>query len=566
MIVTHTVNDQREKDLFAKALELPENQQPAYLQAACGGDIELRRRVEALLEAHNQSGGFLQEQLAPPPITTFVITNQVIRAVEDAVGEHLPRTFGPFKLLELVAETNMSKVYKAREENPPRTVALKMPWQVQQEGNQRFVIETQMTVEAFAANIVPVLQAGEIAGVPYYTMPFIEGKSLMAHVRERELDLAQKLDLFEKVCVLVQKLHARKLVHLDLKPGNIIVDAHSDVWLLDFGISRSLASRVGVPGVGGTPAYMAPEQTYEDRPKTHAADVYALGVILYELLTGQTPYQIAGPGEDFVRIVRETQPLAPSVRQRDVPDRYDSLVIACLRKEPQGRPQSAGELLKLLQQARLGLNPAAPFDPALKRRLWAVAAGVALLAALASAAFWLRPRPPTELELIKADAGVADVAGLLEIAPSGFQLELSPRGGSRDFFKGEPLRFEARSARECYMAFFLHSRDGKTYLFAPDAAGEGSPLPTREANVESKATVGKPFGLEVVQVIACTRLDDYHSLLSRFQQVTTHQEFASLLKAPAAPDGTRGLEQPGAPDPAKWSSAYLTIQTREKTK
>ena len=312
-------------------------------------------------------------------------TATVLPSPVDSEREELPKTFGPFKILELIHRSNMSIVYKAQQENPSKTVALKLP--LGQADHKRIKYEAQVADEAFALGIVPVLWAGEVEGVPCYTMPFIEGDSFLAHARTKNLSVLQRVRLFEKVCERVEKLHAREqpLVHLDLKPGNVVVDRNGDVWLLDFGLSRSLAKKGGkVEGGGGTPAYMAPEQTCSDKSKGPSADVYALGVILYELLTDKLPYDLAGQDhEQMANTIREFLPLPPSARKRDGPRQFDNLIMRCLSKDPEGRPQSAGELLRSLQKVLIAPEPEIAPEARRVRWLRPAMAGVLILAAVA---------------------------------------------------------------------------------------------------------------------------------------------------------------------------------------
>jgi serine/threonine protein kinase len=330
---------------------------------------------------------------AGPPLPLF--------GMED---DHIPDRLGKFKILDLVAKS-MALVFKAEQESPHRIVALKIPRGgklLSPAVRQRFLREVQHAAAIDHAGIVPVLETGEIDGVPYYTMPFVEGRALQDHVTAERLSLDDRLKVFLRVCQVVQALHEKRLVHRDLKPDNIMIDRHGEVRLLDFGLSKAWAD-VGErlttdQGLLGTLQFMAPEQT--EAGKQHdiapAADVYALAVILYCLLTDQYPYDVSGSREAALETIRTVIPAPPSTRNPTTPARFDAVALACLRKDPQARPQTAGELVKLFRAVMdnqpIALPPAVPAGtgvPPGRRRLLpilVIAAGcVALVVGLLAA-------------------------------------------------------------------------------------------------------------------------------------------------------------------------------------
>jgi len=305
--------------------------------------------------------------------------------------ERLPELIGPYRVRDLLSATRMSKVYRAEEEQPRRTVALKiLPKNrtFSPEAREAFLNEVSLAASICAAGVVPVLNMGETDGAPYYTMPFIEGRSLGDHFKRDQLrlpaHLSARLDVFEKTCGLVCKLHhhPQRLVHGDLKPTNIMVDRNGDVWLLDFGLARATKARsvAGELAPRGTPPYMAFEQT-QARPGqslTAATDVHALGVLLYQILTDASPYPLADSIARFAQILQDHQPAPPSQKCPWLSDRYDALVMACLSRQPGERPADAGQLLDLLQRARRGDAAVRPVP--LKQRRWRTKA-LALLGA-----------------------------------------------------------------------------------------------------------------------------------------------------------------------------------------
>jgi serine/threonine-protein kinase len=271
--------------------------------------------------------------------------------------DNVPKQIGKFKILGLVAKS-MALVYKAEQDQPRRTVALKIPRGgklLSGEARDRFLREVDLAIRVDHASVVPVLETGEVDGVPYYTMPFVEGNNLSEYVTTEKADLRKRLDLFLRVCEVVQALHADQLVHRDLKPENILIDKHGGIRLLDFGLAKALAETrqnlTSDQSLLGTLQFMAPEQTKAGQQNeiTAAADVYSLGVILYTLLTDTVPYDVEGSRDAAIETIRTIQPEAPSKRNPMADAKYDKLVLACLRKDPKTRPQTAGEVAALLR-------------------------------------------------------------------------------------------------------------------------------------------------------------------------------------------------------------------------
>lgn len=494
----------------------------------------------------------------------------------EAEGEPgpFPRQFGPFQLLALVHRTRMSVVYKAHQANPDRIVALKIPQPgriASKAVREQFIKEIRLTAQLSSLGVVPVYEADEIDGTPYYTMPFIEGRPLAEHVEMEKLDLGARLDLFLKLCQVVQKLHAQRLVHLDLKPGNIMVNRDGDVCLLDFGISMKLeGADTDKAAVAGTPPYMAPEQTFGDREASPATDVHALGVILYSLLADCLPYPASAQtrAEQF-RSLREYRPRPPSAMKRDLADRYDDLVLACLRKDPKTRPRSAGDVARLLEQVRAGERPVLPPVQSTLRR-WRPAF-IVLAACLIIGGLVLMSRPPTKpkdpWERVTADRELAGVRELVTSVPQHFRVELMPRNGPTEFVKGQGLDFTVRPERECLVALLLHSRDGTNYLLSAESSFTNRPAGRQPRDLPTKATVTKPFGVEVVQVIACTSAANLERLVRPLREAgrqVPREQYSALLTDALTAERVRGVDLDGKTNTPQWATAWLVIETREK--
>jgi len=295
----------------------------AYLNEACAGKPELRKRVEALLNAHDQAEQFLE---TPPPFVNAA-------PVEVAISESPGALIGRYKLLEKIGEGGMAVVYMAEQEQPiRRKVALKII-KLGMDTKQviaRFEAERQALALMDHPNIAKVLDAGATeTGRPYFVMELVTGVSITEFCDKNMLSTKERLTLFIQVCNAVQHAHQKGIIHRDLKPTNIMVTQHEGQpvpKVIDFGIAKATNQRLTektlftrYAHIIGTPAYMSPEQAeLSDLDVDTRSDIYSLGVLIYELLTGTTPFseeelRKAGYAE-MTRIIREEEPLRPSTR------------------------------------------------------------------------------------------------------------------------------------------------------------------------------------------------------------------------------------------------------------
>lgn len=270
--------------------------------------------------------------------------------------DNVPTQIGHFKIIELLS-ASMALVYKAEQQNPRRIVALKIPRGgklISRESRQRFQREVSLAAKVEHAGIVPVLNAGDIDGIPYYTMPFIEGLSLDKYIENKHPARKERLNIFLRICEVVQSLHSDGLVHRDLKPENIMIDQHGDVRLLDFGLARAceeMSNRITIENaLLGTLQFMAPEQTSSavNKEVSPATDVYALGILLYCLLTDAFPYNVTGNRDDVLKNIREAVPPAPSEKDPSITPELDKAVLKALEKDPARRQQNAAEFANSL--------------------------------------------------------------------------------------------------------------------------------------------------------------------------------------------------------------------------
>jgi eukaryotic-like serine/threonine-protein kinase len=341
------------QSLFLAAAPLRPADRAEFLTDACGSDASLRRDLEGLLAAEQQSrGGAFIEDIIAAAAGRLAFEGDTSRT-----GEHV----GPYRLIREIGRGGMGTVYLAErvDEAYRASVAIKFlrGALATPEFGHRFRVERQILADLTHPNIAWLLDGGTAPdGTPYLVMEHVDGRPIDEWCDERNLGLSGRLALFQQVCAAVQHAHQALVVHRDLKPSNILVSGDGTPKLVDFGIAKLLTADQEVDATTTmpllTPAYAAPEQARGGRI-TVATDVYALGGVLYRLLTGRTPLDLsdATPGE-VERRIAEQVPVPPSVAalgphaawRRRLAGDLDTIVLKALRKEPERRYASVDQL------------------------------------------------------------------------------------------------------------------------------------------------------------------------------------------------------------------------------
>lgn len=254
--------------------------------------------------------------------------------------------FGAYDLLEVIARGGMGIIYRARQRESKRVVALKMilPQQLDDTtGTERFKAEARAASGLEHPNIVPLYDVGEHDGLPFFAMKFAEGGALAGCEKYRG-KYREIAEMIAKVARALHHAHQRGVLHRDVKPGNILLDGAGEPMLSDFGIAKALAEGMDLTrtlAVLGTPAYLSPEQAAgKTKELTVAADIYGLGAVLYELLASRAPFS----GENAMAVLRKVEterPAPPSQFDLDVPRDLEIICLKCLAKEPRDRYASA---------------------------------------------------------------------------------------------------------------------------------------------------------------------------------------------------------------------------------
>jgi len=385
---------QRARQVFEQALETQPESRAALLDEICGGDAELRAEVESLLRHH---GRLDDHFLEPPGVRLCLEPERSELWAESLIG----RKIGRYAVSRLIGHGGMGGVFEARQEQPARTVALKVlrPGFSAPSALARFRLEPELLGRLQHPNIAQVFEAGvhedAQGALPYFAMEFVaDAQSLFEYADAHGLTARRRLELFIKVCDAVHHGHQKGIIHRDIKPANVLVSAGGEPKVIDFGVARAsdadimLATQCTQVGdLIGTVHYMSPEQCDGIPGSIDArSDIYSLGVVLYELLTHATPYDTSETAlYGAMRAIKEEAPRRPSTLNRALRGSLDAILLKSLAKDPTHRYSAAAELAADLQRHLRG-QPVEAESPTRWQRLMFWMAQRPRFAAIASSA------------------------------------------------------------------------------------------------------------------------------------------------------------------------------------
>jgi len=418
----------RVKELFEAAADLAPNERAALLSSECDGDTALRCEVESLLESDSQTDGFIEQPVLDIPRNLFPEAPEE----ESLAG----RQFGAYQIIREIGRGGLGAVYLAAraDDEYRKEVAIKLVRRGLDTDDilRRFRNERQILAQLDHPNIARLIDGGTTdEGLPYFVMEYVNGEPIGAYCDAHSLITTERLNLFRKVCAAVTYAHQNLVIHRDLKPSNILIASDGEPKLLDFGIAKllgqdeeALAQTMTAQRVM-TPEYASPEQVKGEKITT-ASDVYSLGVLLYELLTGRRPYRLkTRTADEIARAITDQEPARPStavaaadhppssiLNPRSLRGDLDNIVLMAMRKEPARRYSSVGQFSEDIRRHLGGLPVVARKDTVAYRtskfvnrhRIGVIAAALILLSLLGGIVATLMQVRTAHRERAKAEA------------------------------------------------------------------------------------------------------------------------------------------------------------------
>ncbi len=352
---------QQIEDLFHAALEREPAERDSFLAEACADDPPLLDAVNALLAAHDQSWSLLDKRNAALEIvnTSDPTRRQIEPPAPQVIPVPAPHTSGDgqregrfvtgqmlagrYRIVGLLGKGGMGEVYKAEDLKLKQTVALKfLPATVALDGGMlaRFHNEVRIARQVAHPNVCRVYDIGEVEGLHFLSMEFIDGEDLSSLLRRiGRLPGDKAVELARQMCAGLAAAHEAGVLHRDLKPANVMIDGRGKARITDFGLAIVSEELRGEEAMAGTPAYMAPEQL-TGKEVTQRSDIYALGLVLYELFTGKRVFE-AKSIQELISLHEKSTPPTPSSHVKDIDPLAERVILRCLEKDPKARPASA---------------------------------------------------------------------------------------------------------------------------------------------------------------------------------------------------------------------------------
>ena len=437
--------------LYYAALEVDPRERTSFLSEACDTDTELRREVESLLATHAHADGFLEK----PAV------EEVVKALKEEPPSLLGRRLGHYQILGVLGQGGMGVVYKARDTQLGRYVAIKvLPSHLvsDAERKKRFVQEAKAASALNHPSIVTIHEIASDNGASFIVMEHVVGRTLDELIPRKGMRLKEALAVAIQIAEALAVAHAVGIIHRDLKPTNIMVAENGQVKVLDFGVAK-LVDRKGRSEADetcstatdpkteegvilGTVSYMSPEQA-EGKKIDARSDIFSFGCVLYEMCTGRKAFQRDSRMSTLAAVLRE-EPILANQIAKDLPLELARIITRCLKKDPRRRFQHVGDVQVELEELKDEVDSGALAPPAFARGLehrnwiWALA-GVLAIGLIVAAGGWWRSRLPLMQPLIKLNVELADFA----VSGTGPSAILSP-DGTRIVYTGRGLDGKSR--------------------------------------------------------------------------------------------------------------------------
>jgi non-specific serine/threonine protein kinase/serine/threonine-protein kinase len=561
---------QRLARVFEEARGLSPPERSRLLDAACGDDAALRREAQALLEAHDAPGGIPAGAAGvAAPIGAESLRRDLEAAAEPPRGDggaEIPRRLSHYRVIRKLGEGGMGVVYEAEQENPRRRVAIKVIKSRlgSAEARARFAYEAQVLGLLHHPGIAQIHEAGaaetEDGDLLYFVMEYVDGLPLTAHARSRDLGRKERLLIMARVCDAIHHAHEKGIVHRDLKPGNILVTRGGEPKILDFGVARAVgpdaepgpqATRTGQ--IIGTLAYMSPEQASGEKDVDTRSDIYSLGVILYELLSGSMPYAIEErPLYEAVRAIREEEPRRLSTVHRALRGDLETIAGKALEKEKGRRYPSAAALAEDIRR-HLRNEPIAAHPPStlyqlrkFARRNPALVGGLALFVATLAAGTAVSTTLAVRAtrEATRANKVVDLLRGMFESADPQVAVK-GPDYTVRQVLDDFCLTLTEELAGEPEVEAALRETVGRAYR------GLGGHEKALEQLARARDLYAASFGAE-----------DHRTIDAEVSIAAVHYHAGRLDEAAAILERVLGVqERLGAPDDRKANALFTLAQT-----